>query len=309
MLDIQSLKIFIAVAEECHFARAADALNVSQSAVSKQLQRLEDKLGMLLVNRGKRAAVSLTRAGALFLNEAHAAVERLEQAERIGRNIGRGEAGPLRLGYIFSAVMAGLVPTTLRGLREKLPGMLLAPMLMETPEQLAAMTAGKIDIGLVRPRPSYPAGIMARIVHRESLIAGMEANHRLARAAHVNPKDFAGEQFIIPQFHEQVGLIDSIRKLARAGGFATPATIQTSDFISAASMAAAGMGVILAPASLSRLHLEGLCYRTIDDYEDVLDIALIHREDTPAAALATILAWDDASAQRHHHEPQEVLRL
>lgn len=290
MLSMQSLKMFIAVADERHFARAADALNVAQSVVSKQLQRLEDQLGMLLVNRGKRSAVSLTRAGELFLDEARAAVERLDQAERIGRNIGRGEAGPLKLGYVFSAVMAGLVPCAMRALREKVPLMPLQPMLMETPEQIAAIAAGKIDIGLVRPRPSYPPGIQARIVHSESLVVGMESSHRLAGASVVLAKDFAGEHFIVPQFHEQVGLIDSIRKLARAGGFPMPPILQTSDFITAASMAAAGMGVVLAPTSLSRLHLDSLRYRTILDYQDVLDIALIHREDTPAAALGAILA-------------------
>lgn len=289
MLSVQSLKMFIAIADERHFARAADVLNVSQSVVSKQLQRLEDQLGMLLVNRGKRSAVTLTHGGTLFLEEARAAVERLEQAERIGRNIGRGEAGPIRLGYVFSAVMAGLVPSAMRALRQELPQMQLMPMLMETPEQLNAISAGRIDIGLARPRPSYPPGIEARLVHSEKIIAGMEAGHRLVHARSVIPEDFAGEQFIIPQFHEQVGLIDSIRKLARAGGFPMPAIMQTSDFITAASMAAAGMGVVLAPVSLSRLRLEGLCYRSIGHYDGVLEIALIHREDTPAAALEVLL--------------------
>ena len=290
MLSAQSLKTFIAVADERHFARAADALNVTQSVVSKQLQRLEDQLGMLLVNRGKRAAVTLTREGALFLDEARAAVQRLEQAERIGRNIGRGEAGPVKLGYVFSAVMAGLVPNVMRALAEKFPQVHLLPMLMETPEQLAAIVAGQIDIGLARPRPSYPPGVRSRIVHREALVVCMQENHPLASLGDIRAGALAGENFIVPQFHEQVGLIDNIEKLARAGGFPTPSILQTSDFITAATMAAAGLGVVVAPKSLSRLHLDGICYRDIRDYEDMVDIVLIYREDAPQGPLNAIHA-------------------
>lgn len=288
MLSTQSLKMFIAVADERHFARAADVLNISQSVVSKQLQRLEDQLGMLLVNRGKRSAVTLTREGALFLDEARAAVERLEQAERIGQNIARGEAGPLRLGYVFSAVMAGLVPGVMRALRSQFPEIQLMPMLMETPEQLAAIAEARIDIGLVRPRPSYPPRVRSCIVHREQLVIGMEANHPLAAREDIRAKGLAGENFIVPQFHEQVGLIDNIEKLARAGRFPMPPILQTSDFITAATMAAAGMGVVLAPQSLSRLQLEGICYRPVGDHEDMLEIALIYREDAPSRALEAI---------------------
>ena len=288
MLSSQSLKMFIAVADERHFARAADALNISQSVVSKQLQRLEDRLGMVLVNRGKRSAVTLTREGALFLDEARAAVERLEQAERIGRNIGRGEAGPLKLGYVFSAVMAGLVPNAMRALGGQFPEIQLMPMLMETPEQLAAIAAGRIDIGLVRPRPSYPPGVQSCIVHREGLVVGMEENHPLATGDDIRAQALAGENFIVPQFHEQVGLIDKIEKLAKAGRFPMPPILQTSDFITAAAMAAAGMGVVLAPQSLSRLHLDGICYRPVRDHEDMLDIVLIYREDAPNGPLDAI---------------------
>jgi DNA-binding transcriptional LysR family regulator len=296
MLSAQSLKMFIAVADERHFARAADALNISQSVVSKQLQRLEDQLGMLLVNRGKRSAVTLTREGALFLDEARAAVERLEQAERIGQNIARGAAGPLKLGYVFSAVMAGLVPRAMRALRDQFPEIQLVPALMETPEQLAAIAAGRIDIGLVRPRPSYPPGILSRVAHREGLVVGMEADHPLAAGNTVRAEALAGENFIVPQFHEQVGLIDNIEKLAKTGGFPMPPILRTSDFITAAAMAAAGMGVVLAPQSLSQLHLDGICYRPVRDHHDMLEIVMIYRDDAPSSPLSAIRAALDATS-------------
>ena|SRR5437016_1446074 len=84
MLDARQLRYFIAVAEELSFARAADRLNVAQSAVSLQIKGLEEAFGARLLNRRKRAAVSLTEAGRLFLSEAAAASRQLERPSRSG---------------------------------------------------------------------------------------------------------------------------------------------------------------------------------------------------------------------------------
>ena len=83
-LDVRQLCYFIAVAEELSFAGAADRLNVAQSAVSLQIKGLEEAFGARLLNRRKRAAVSLTEAGRLFLSEAQAAIRQLEKAEQVG---------------------------------------------------------------------------------------------------------------------------------------------------------------------------------------------------------------------------------
>jgi DNA-binding transcriptional LysR family regulator len=92
MLDARQLRYFIAVAEELSFARAADRLNVAQSAVSLQIKGLEEAFGARLLNRRKRAAVSLTEAGRLFLSEAEAAIRQLERAEQVGHLAGARRA-------------------------------------------------------------------------------------------------------------------------------------------------------------------------------------------------------------------------
>jgi hypothetical protein len=86
----------------------------------QRLQRLEDRLGARLVTRGSRKDVADARRPAL-LDEARAALASLRQAERIGRNIARGAAGPLRIGYVFSAAMSGTLARALRALRDALP--------------------------------------------------------------------------------------------------------------------------------------------------------------------------------------------
>ena len=290
MLDADALAVFIAVAEARSFTRAADQLGIVQSVVSKRLRRLEDQLGMMLVDRRLRTDISLTRSGQLFLPEARLALLSLQRAERVGRNLGRGSSGPLRIGFVFSAAMTGLLSTAVAELRTKLPDLRVEPRLLGTPEQLKALEEGAIDIGFLRPRPTYPDACHSRSIRSEGLVIGLASDHPLSAEAHIFPRQLANEVFIVPQFHEEVGLIDSIRQLARAGKFEIRDIVRTGDFVTAACLAAAGTGVVLAPASLARLHLDNICYRQLADYEDSISIALVWRDDAPGSAIEVLTA-------------------
>jgi DNA-binding transcriptional LysR family regulator len=277
VLEPNALSAFIAVAELGHFVRAADRLAIAQSVVSKRLKRLEDQLGARLIERGKRNRVALTRAGELFLPEARTALAAIERAEQLGRNFARGEAGPVRFGYVFSAIMTGVLPQMIRMLRTDFPELQVEPIAMETPEQLAAIKDGRIDFGLVRPRPTYPEGIAATVVHSEDLIVALSTDHPLARRETVRARDIASQPLIVPHFHEKVGLIDVVTNLAEAGSMPLPEIIRTVDFITAAGLAVAGMGLVVAPRSLTRLALQGLCFRDIADLMAPLDLVLVAR--------------------------------
>jgi DNA-binding transcriptional LysR family regulator len=289
MLETRALRLFIALAEERHFGRTAERLGVAQSVLSVQLRRLEDAVGTPLLTRGRRAAVTLTRAGTIFLEEARGSIERLDQAERIGRLAGRGEAGPIRIGYVFSAAMCGLLARALRALGERLPLIEATPVLMETPEQLQAVADGRIDFGLVRPRPLYPAGIETHQLHREGLTLALAGDHPLTAAPHVAAGALAAERFILPQFHEQVGLVDTLAALARFGGFEPGQLIRTNDFVTAVSMAAAGQGVALVPRSLASLALPHVAYRQVEGFAETVDLVLAFRSDTLLTGAAAVL--------------------
>ena len=288
MLDADGLRAFVAVAEIGHFVKAADALGVTQSVVSKRLQRLEDQLGMHLITRGKRTAVRPTREGDLFLPQAKRAISELERIGRVARNIGRGEVGPVRIGYVFSAILTGVFPRIIRALRERLPDMVVEPVALETPEQLTAIADGRLDFGIVRPRPSYPAEVTVMRVHRERIMLAMSADNPLATLPGIKPALLSNTHFIVPQFHEEVGLIDIIRDLARMGDFPLAGLVRTKDFISAAGFAAGGMGVAVVPSSLRRLDLEGLVYREIDGHDGWLDLMLVSGAAAPAAAVEAV---------------------
>lgn len=284
MIDGDSLRAFVAIAEHRSFSRAADRLGIVQSVISKRLRRLEDQLGAPLIHRAVKSDIRLTHVGQLYLNEARETLAQLAKAERIGRNLARGSTGPVNIGYIFSAAMNGTLNRLLRTLRASSGELELRPRLLETPQQMEELEAGLLDVGLMRPRPTYPAGCHAAIVHREPVLLCLSSDHPLARQPSLAPASLADERFIVPQFHEQVGLIDSLRSLAKAGGFALSDPMRTDDFVTAASLAAAGGGVVLAPASLANLKLEGLTFRTLDGFDGSLACALVWRADVPEHA-------------------------
>ncbi|HKR17138.1 LysR family transcriptional regulator [Rhizorhapis sp.] len=290
MLDPDSLRAFVAVAELEHFVRAADRLGIAQSVVSKRLKRLEDQIGTRLIERGKRNKVALTRSGELFLPEARNGIAALDRTEWLGRQFGRGAAGPIRIGYVFSAIMSSVLPDLIRLLRRCLPEIEVQPVSFETPEQISAVHEGKIDIGIIRPRPTYPEGVFARTIHEEGVVVALAPDHPLARLPALRAHDIAAHRIIVPQFHEEVGLIDIIRGIAKTAGSPLPPIQRTSDFITAAGLAASGVGIAIAPKSLARLDLQNLLFRDIVDHEARLALVLIVRTDIPPA-IGEALSW------------------
>ena len=289
MLQPENLQAFIAIAEEGHFVRAADRIGCAQSVVSKRLKRLEDQLGIRLVARNRRRKVDITREGRQFLPSARMALAQMEKAEALGRRLANGEAGTLRIGFVFSAIMTGIMPNLVRAVHMALPGLEIVPIAMETPEQIAAISDGRLDLALVRPRPSYPAKVLASCVHREGVCLALAASHPLAARDDIACADLAASRVIVPQFREEVGLIDVIDQIVRIGKLAPPQIAHTKDFITAAGLAAAGMGIAAVPVSLASLALEGLTYRLVADLDARLELVLLWREGLPQAVVEILL--------------------
>lgn len=281
MLETRQLRAFVAVAEHRHFGRAAESLHVVQSAVSAQIGLLEEQFGVRLLNRGKRAAVSLTEAGRLVLIEAKSALQSLERAEQIGRLAGRGEVGRVEVAYVASVAMTGSLATILGRFHRSNPHVELTLAPMDTPAQLTALAQGRIDVGLIRPRSDYPPGVVARVFHEEPLRVALAANHLLAGQARLTAADLIDEAFIIPQFAEDEGFAGHLSDLARVGGFVTRAAHRVGDFITALSMAAGGYGVVLGPASMDRVTIGNLIFREVSDFPDVVRLAAAWRSDSP----------------------------
>jgi DNA-binding transcriptional LysR family regulator len=284
MLDARQLRHFIAVAEELSFARAADRLNVAQSAVSLQIKGLEEAFGARLLNRRKRAAVSLTEAGRLFLSEAVAAIRQLERAEQVGHLAARGELGQIEVGYVTSVAMNRILPSLLREYRQSHPAVQLRLTAMDTPRQLDALAEGRLDAALIRPRPGYAAGVAACVIHRETLCVALAADHPLARSHTLQAAELGNEAFIVPH----VATFGShLEGLAAAGRFPIKIVHDIGDFVTALSMAAAGYGVVLGPESMCGFGYPEVAFRPLADFAEKVELAVAFRTAEPCPLRAS----------------------
>jgi DNA-binding transcriptional LysR family regulator len=279
-MELRQLRYFVAVAEELHFRRAAERLHISQPPLSQQIRALEDELGFVLLIRTRRR-VELTPAGAAFLRDARTVLAELDGAVATARRIDAGQSGRLRINFVGSALFS-IVPGMVERFRRSRPGVEIELHERATVDQLRAVHAGMADVGLVRPPIEDDAGLRVRTVLRERTVAALPAGHELAALTRVPLHRLAAEPLVLfprdqaPGFHDL--LIDSL-----AGAGAAPRVIQYApEMLTIIGLVAAGTGVSLVPASVGRLALDGVTYRSVTG--------------APRSELVAITRADDGSA-------------
>ncbi len=282
-MELQQLRSFKIVAEELHFARAADRLGATQSTVSRNILALESSLGVRLFNRSKRSAVTLTSAGELFLSEVLLILRQCDRAETIGRRAGRGEIGRIEIGFVASAALNGTVSQSVRKFRSMAPSVEITLREMETPRQMNEIITGRLDVGFIRARDHYPVELKVIPINRDPLLIAMHSDHPLVEKKNIQARDLAKLEFIIPYFGDESGFIGQIQDLGRAGGFSPRVSASVRDFLTVITSVSAGLGFGLVPASIANLAIPGVTLRPIDDIELTSNLVFVlrHVEASP----------------------------
>ncbi len=259
MITLDQVRSFVAVAEELHFGRAADRLQMTQPSLSRQIQKLEKSIGAKLLERDNRR-VALTGAGAAFLDEAYRLLNLVDAAGDLARRVDAGAAGVVRLG--FTAVSAiSILGGLLRRLTVELPDVEVLLSERVTNAQVDGIRRGELDIGLARP-PFDTAFLSSRMISREPLMAVVPEAHPLAELDRpLTPQDFEG-QAVIGYHHLQSRYFHDLT--ARFLANAHPRTEQrVHQVLTAMLLVAAERGLALAPASAASLHVEGIVLKDL----------------------------------------------
>jgi DNA-binding transcriptional LysR family regulator len=290
-MDVRQLRYLVAVVDERGFAKAAERLHVAQSALSRQIQTLEEEIGVRLLERNRRSTLRLTEAGTLFLPAARSALDHFERAERVGRRLGRGEVGRVKIGYVASAVFSGLLASVGTAYRARSPDVEIEVSEMESPRQIEALADGEIDIGFFRPQPAVGDDVETLVMLREPVILALPRDHPLAAvdrplAAH----ELAGDAFVVPLADDEAGFSRHVAAIAERGGFPLRISHHVPDFVSVLNLVGLGFGVAAVPACLERVRPAEIVYRRLADLDLRADLAGGFRRDERSPAVAGFVA-------------------
>ena len=169
IMELRQLRYFIAVAEEQNFGSAAHRLNVSQPPISRQIQKLEEELGVLLLKRTSKGT-DLTEAGEVFLEDARSVLNGIERGVERSRAAQNGELGALKIGY-FGSVSYSIVPRILQLFKKTNPGVEMSLRRMSKKQQILALQQGEIHVGFGRYYPAEPGLAIEEVVVEDVAIS------------------------------------------------------------------------------------------------------------------------------------------
>lgn len=297
-MELRHLRYFVAVAEEGHVTRAAERLGIQQPPLSQQIQALERELDAQLFRRKPRG-VELTPAGRALLEEARAILARADAAILATRRAAHGETGRIGIGFTSSASFHPFLPRAIRAFREAHPGIALALEESGTTELVAALRMQTIDAAFVRSPVGDSADLFVRPLLEEAMVAALPSGHTLTAGSEPLPlAALAGETFIFYRRPVGPGLHDAIIAACDRAGFSPTIGQEAPRMLSTLSLVAAGLGVTVVPASMSRLEAEGVSYRRLADSPAPLTapLNLAYRRDEISAAVRRFVGLVQRSA-------------
>jgi DNA-binding transcriptional LysR family regulator len=254
MLDPRRLLTFREVARQRSFSRAAEALVLSQPAVSQQVGALERELGTALLVRGRAGTVP-TPAGELLLAHADALAARLELADTQMDALVTAERHALRLGA-FPSALATIVPAAVAALRSGEPELEVAVEEGTRGDWGQAVRAGRLHAAVMFQDAAAPRrehdGLHRIDLADEPMVALLPADHRLADDGEIPLRELADDPWMAPS---PDGIVV---RACRAAGFEPRLVIMTRDPLASRAIAAAGLAVTLTPQLLQRVQLPGI---------------------------------------------------
>ncbi len=273
-MDLRQLRYFMAVAEEQNFSRAAERLHMTQPPLSRQMQMLEEEIGVPLFVRGARP-LKMTDAGRILYEKAPRVLNEADGLAPLTRQLAR-TVQRIVIGFVPSTLY-GPLPEAIRAFRATSPNIELTLVEMFSLEQSEALKAGRIDIGLGRVRHDDDQ-IAREVLVEEPLIAALPHTHPLAQEdAPLTLAALARETLIVYPSQPRPSYADQQIAALRDHALEPYAVHEVKELQTALGLVAAEMGVCLVPASVAGLRARGVVYRELDNANVTSPIILSRR--------------------------------
>ena len=193
-MNLRALNYFVKLADLRHFSKAAEACFVSQPTLSTQIKKLEDELGVQLVERSPKN-IMLTPVGEDIAERARQVLADIEQLRQVARRSGNPAQGTLRLG-LFPTLAPYFLPHVVPNLRRKYPQLSLQLAEEKTDDILKMLQRGELDAALLA-LPIADDGLETEILFEEPFVLALPSDHELASADRVRLEDLDGRELLL----------------------------------------------------------------------------------------------------------------
>ncbi|AHG18436.1 LysR family transcriptional regulator [Chania multitudinisentens RB-25] len=284
-MELRHLRYFVAVAEEQNFSRAAERLHISQPPLSRQIQQLEQDLGVLLFERGSRL-LRLTEAGRFFYGHALQFLAQSVELKSMTQRVGQLERS-LSIGFVASTLY-GILPRLIRRFRTQYPEVAMSLQEMTTMEQIQALKEGRIDVGFGRIR--YEDANVRRVILRdETLMAALAADHPLAQATELTLRSLQAETLIVYPQTPRPSFADQVLATFRDRALEPRKIMEVRELQVALGLVAAGEGITLVPHCLHSLQRQDVIYKALNEQYLVSPIIMSTRLLDESEDIKTLL--------------------
>lgn len=268
-MELLQLQYFLVVARLEHVTEAARNLHVTQSSLSKMIQRLEEDLGVPLFDRIGRK-LRLNEFGSSFLRRAERALFELEQGKQELSDLSSPEHGTLEL----AVTTASTLPNILREFRKKRPYIQFHVQMLTTQEMVTLLHRGEVDFCLSSP-PIEADDIESQILFIDPILVAVPKGHRLADRSSVSLIELRDEWFVgVKRGYGTRDLVDSVCKSV---GFVPKYVYEGDEPARLSALVEAEIGIAFIP-STARYLQEHIKYLQVENHELVREIALLwHR--------------------------------
>jgi DNA-binding transcriptional LysR family regulator len=269
---IRHLWLFLAVAEEQNFGRAAKRLGMSQPPLTEQIQVLEQALKVKLFERSRRGA-RLTPVGTAILPAVRKFAEQLERLELAVHEAVAGQTGVLTIGAITTA-MLNVLPGLIEELKAEYPQLTISVREIDSAEAVPALEAGDIDLAFARLEGDLGATIESLPLTEDRLAVALPADHPLAARSRISLASLANEPLVMFARRLSPVYFDNLIATCRASGFSPRVLHEVRSVASQIAFVSCGQGIVLVPASLKKVAPGNVVLRSLSQRLNVVTTAV-----------------------------------
>ena len=251
-MELRHLRYFVAVAEALNFTKAAARLRVAQPALSRQVQDLEDEIGVDLLTRSPRG-VALTAEGKLFFDEVRELLKRTDEAVEKTRALARGEFGELQIGYSPSPTVE-ILPPALGAFQKAVPRVTVRLHDLAGNELADGVRNGTLDLAVMqRPMEANATGLLFEPLLTNPICVAVAPDHAFSKMKSVPIARLADERLVVFRRREYADYHALLGRVLHGVNPRPPAAVECDGASSLITEIAAGRGVAILPLVFEKI--------------------------------------------------------